>query len=94
MRARENFPSRQFFDIRYEEILSDPFEAIERIYDHFGIEFSGEAEKRMRARFAKKEQNRHGAHIYSFEDLGLDLTTERARFAAYQERFNVLSEVK
>ena len=48
----------------------------------------------MRARFAKKEQNRHGAHIYSFEDLGLDLTTERARFAAYQERFNVLSEVK
>ena len=32
--------------------------------------------------------------VYSFEDLGLDLATERARYAAYQAHYGVASEVE
>ena len=48
----------------------------------------------MRAYLADKPQGKHGAHSYSFRDLDLDLATERARFRAYQERFDIPSEVE
>ncbi len=34
------------------------------------------------------------AHDYSFADTGLDLEKERLRYADYQERFDVQSEVR
>jgi hypothetical protein len=42
---------------------------------------------------ASRPQGRHGVHEYAFEDTGLDVRTERARFRRYQERFDVPSEV-
>jgi hypothetical protein len=94
MAARERVSEKQFFDIRYQDMLTDPFATIAKAYDHFGIEYTAEAERRMRDYLANKPQGKHGAHSYSFEDLELDLATERARFAAYQERFGVPSEVE
>ncbi len=93
MAAREQASPAQFFDVRYQDMLQDPFGVIAQAYAHFGIEFTGEAEQRMRDYLAHKPRGKHGAHNYSFDDLGLDLATERARFAAYQERFGVPSEV-
>jgi len=94
IRARESASEQQFFDARYQDMLSDPFGTIARAYAHFGIEYSAAAEKAMRDYLAHKPQGKHGAHSYSFGDLGLDVATERARFAAYQERFGVPSEVE
>jgi len=93
MRARESADPARFFDVRYQDMLSDPFGTIARGYAHFGIDYTQEADRRMRAYLAAKPQAKHGAHAYSFRDLGLDLAAERARFAAYQERFGVPSEV-
>ncbi|MEZ4217838.1 MAG: sulfotransferase [Myxococcota bacterium] len=93
MRAREAADPSRFFDVRYQDMLSDPFGTIARAYAHFGIPYTKEAERRMRDYLAAKPQAKHGAHAYSFDDLGLDVATERARFAAYQERFGVPSEV-
>ena len=39
-----------------------------------------------------RPKDRRGAHRYAFADTGLDLARERARFAAYQQRFGVPSE--
>ena len=94
MAARAQVSERQFFDVRYQDMLSDPFGTIGKVYDHFGIEYTEEAERRMRDYLANKPQGKHGQHSYSFDDLDMDLATERARFAAYQERFGVPSEVK
>ena len=91
--ARDQAPPEQFFDIRYQEMLEDPFGAIANAYAHFGLEYSDEAQKRMRAYLDTKPQGKHGVHTYSFDDLGLDLATERERFRPYQERFGVPSEV-
>lgn len=93
MAARNRANAAQFFDVRYQDVMRDPFETIAKLYDHFGIELTREADERMRAYLAAKPQGKHGVHHYSFGDLNLDLATERARFAAYQERFDVPSEV-
>ena len=73
--------------------MADPFGTIRKLYEHFGFELTAEAERRMRAYLASKPRGKLGEHRYAFEDLGLDLATERARFASYQRRYGVQSEV-
>lgn len=86
-------PPERFFDVRFQDLMADPFGVIRGIYEHFGWAYSGQAEARMRAYLAEKPRGRFGQHFYAFDDLGLDLETERARYAAYQERYGVVSEV-
>jgi hypothetical protein len=95
MRVRNSgiVDAQQFVDVRYQDLMQDPFDTIRGIYEHFGIPYSAEAEARMRAYLAAKPNDKHGAHQYAFEDTGFDLETERRRFAAYQERYRVPSEV-
>jgi hypothetical protein len=92
---RENgsLPAEQILDVRYADLMSDPFGTVRRIYEHFDLRLSDEAEDHMRAYLKVKPQGKHGAHVYSFADTGLDLEQERARFAAYQERYGVASEI-
>ncbi len=83
----------RFFDVRFPDLMSDPFETIQGIYRHFGRECRPDALQRMRDYLAAKPRGVHGTHDYSFEDLGLNLATERARFADYQARYDVPSEL-
>jgi len=85
--------AKQFFDVRYHALVSDPFDTIAGIYEHFGLAYTADAEARMRAYLAAKPKDQHGAHQYSFADTGFGLETERRRFAAYQQRYGVPSEV-
>jgi hypothetical protein len=83
----------QFCDVLYADFMRDPLAAVAGVYQRFGIELSAEAEARMRAHLAARPKDRHGAHQYAFEDTGLDLETERRRFAAYRERYRVPAEL-
>lgn len=94
MAAREDARPERFFDVKYRDMLDDPFGTIGKAYAHFGIEYTADTEKRMREYLKNKPQAKHGVHTYSFQDLGLDLASERARFESYQARFAVPSEVE
>jgi hypothetical protein len=86
-------PAEIFYDVRFHDLMADPFPIIEGAYSHFGFEYSDEARSRMESYLANKPRGKFGKHFYSFHDLGLDLETERARYRAYQERYGVKSEV-
>ena len=95
MALRDSLPDSadQIFDLRYQDLMEDPLGAVRTIYAQWGLPFSDEAERRVKAYVESSPRGRHGQHRYSFEDLGLDLAEERAKFAAYQARFDVPSEV-
>jgi len=95
MRLRDEgvVPAEHFHDVRFQDLMDNPFDALRGVYDYFAWEYSGEAEARMRDYLADKPRGKFGKHFYSFHDLGLDLETERARYRGYQERFDVPSEV-
>jgi hypothetical protein len=78
--------------VRYADFMADPLGSVRGVYDHFGQKLDAAAEHRMAAHLADRPRDRHGAHQYSFDDLGLDRTTERARFARYQATFSVPDE--
>jgi hypothetical protein len=96
MRVRDEhrLDSARVFDMQFTEFVADEIAMVRRIYTHFGIAFSTEAESRMRRFLAANPADKHGRHRYRLADAGLDAATERRRYAAYQDRYGVPSEEK
>lgn len=94
MRVRDEakLPESQVLDIPFREFMSDEIAMVRKIYEHFGMEYTAEAERRMRAFLAANAADKHGMHRYDLSFAGLDEATERKRYAAYQERFGIPSE--
>jgi hypothetical protein len=91
-RATGVVPDDRFVDVRFADLMQDHIGTIGAIYDQLGIELTDEAAGRMRAYLDARPKDRHGAHSYRFEDLGLDRDEMRTRYAAYMDRFAVAEE--
>ena len=65
---------------------------VRRAYEHFGLELSDSAAAAMQAFLDENPADKHGRHLYSFEDIGMDLGEVRQRFLNYQEHFGIPSE--
>ena len=73
--------------------VADPAGTVRAIGAWQGAPLGADAEAAIRRWVDARPKDRHGAHEYSFADTGLDLATERARHAEYQQRYGVPSEV-
>ena len=72
--------------------MTDEIAMVRRIYQHFGMEYTPEAERRMRTFLSENAADKHGRHRYDLSLGGLDEPTERKRYAAYQHRFAIPAE--
>jgi hypothetical protein len=80
-------------DVQFTEFRKDPVAAVRVIYDFFGLEFNQLTAQRMQSFLdSGQEAGRHGKHHYDLAASGLDLQRERARFAHYQQLYNIPSE--
>ena len=91
-RARMPQHANQFLDLHFHEIVADPVGCVARIYDHFGLELSAEAEVRMRDYLAGNPRDAHGTHEYTLDMFGLRRDAVWDAFREYNERFDVRSE--
>ena len=73
----------------YNDFMSDPLALVEGLYESLGRKLAPDNADAMRAYLAGRPKDQHGAHSYSFDDLGLDRDVERSRFARYQNYFSV-----
>ena len=80
-------PAGQFLDVWYAQLMEDPLAVVHRIYRHFDLPLSDAAEARMRQYVATHPKDRHGAHVYSLAQFGLDPETERERYRDYWDRW-------
>ena len=94
MAARESRPhqARQIFDLHFQEIVADPLACVRRLYAHFDLELTPEAERRMQAYLDAHPRDEHGTHAYSLESFGLDPDEVQAAFAEYCTHFAVERE--
>ncbi len=88
------FGPGQVVDVRYQDFRVDLIATVADIYDAIGIELSADAESGMR-RFLDAHPGDAGGSLkrYTFADTGLDEGEMRERARAYQEYFDVESEV-
>ncbi|HMJ51860.1 MAG TPA: sulfotransferase [Polyangiaceae bacterium] len=89
--ARERLPQHaaQFVDVQFQEILKDPLAVVRRIYRHFDLPLTDEAERRMKTFIAAHPRDKHGAHHYTAAMFGLDAKRIQQQFADYYTRFDV-----
>jgi hypothetical protein len=92
VRDEAKLPESQFFDVPFREFMADEIAMVRKIYQHFGMEYTPDAERRMRNFLAVNAADKHGRHSYDLSLGGLDEPTERKRYAAYQDRFEIPSE--
>lgn len=92
MEVRGEVDPSRFLDLHFRDVLADPLAAVRRIYAHFDVPLTEEADCRFRAWKQENPRGKYGEHRYAAEDFG---TTEEAindRFAAYISHFCVPRE--
>jgi hypothetical protein len=92
VRAQEKFPKAQFYDMYFQDFVTDQFAVVEKIYDTFNLPMTGEAADRMKAFIADNPKDKHGIHRYSPDEYGVDPEQIRESFRPYMERFGLESE--
>ena len=94
MQARARHPEReaQILDLHLHEIAADPLACVRKIYRHFDISLSAEAEESMQRFLLEHPNGEFGRHRYSLEAFGLDADMVNLAFKGYRERFGVRPE--
>jgi len=94
IRFREEHPAlrNRFFDVGYVDLVRDSVAMVRRIYDHFGMQLTPEAEEAMRAFAGRHRMNKHGVHHYTLEEFGFDPDALARCFRFYTDYFDVMPE--
>jgi hypothetical protein len=87
MADREALDHKQFFDVGFDAICTDPLAVVHGIYQQFGLALSAEAEVRMRDYLRRHPRGLYGEHRYRAETFGLDSVQEASEFGEYLERY-------
>jgi hypothetical protein len=93
IRFRDAYPNvaRQFIDVKYSELVSDPLAVVRRIYGRLDIRLTDAAAQRMqRLALSRSRYERPGASPTS-ADLGLDCSAQTQLFEGYCSRFERMS---
>jgi hypothetical protein len=91
-RASGALPDERILDVRYQDLVADPLGTVRSLYARLDWGLSPEVERAVAAYAAAKPRGSRGVHRYALSDWGLDASTERERFRAYCERFDVAEE--
>jgi hypothetical protein len=89
MAVRDRMPGagKRFTDVWFRDAVSDPIGQVQRIYEHVGIDFTGDARSAMTRWLAEDAREKLAAHRYTAEDFGLSRGQIREEFAGYMARF-------
>lgn len=87
VRDRED-PGR-FFDIRFDDFSDKPMQSVTRIYEHFDLPMTTEAERLMNDYVSDHPRGQHGSHEYDLASYGLDPSQVRERLQWYIDRFDL-----
>jgi hypothetical protein len=79
----------RFVDIGYRELVGDPMATIQRLYRELGETLPEDVEDRMRRYVSENPQGKHGSHVYSLGDFGLDPGALAERFFGYRAAFDI-----
>jgi len=73
-------------DISHHDVVKQPIETLRRVYAHFDLPFTAEAERGARTWLQNPAQHRSTVR-FTLEDFGLTAADVEAGFGPYRERF-------
>lgn len=79
-------------NVQYDEFITQPMQAVRKIYDDLELELSPETEAKMLAFLDAKPKGKYGEHIYSKTPPEV-IAEERLIYQRYQQYFGVRNEL-
>jgi Sulfotransferase family len=92
VRREGTYPRAVFYDMHFSDFVADQFAVVEQIYDALGLPMTDEGANRMRAFIADNPKGKHGLHLYTPEEYGIDPATIHRDFAGYIEQYGLTPE--
>lgn len=85
-------PESQVVDLYFRDFMADQVGTVRRAYEHFNMALPDAAATAMQAFLDENPADKHGRHIYSLANSGMEEAELRALFADYEAYFNVPRE--
>jgi hypothetical protein len=92
VRNSGSYPDAIFYDMYFANFVADQFAEVERIYDALGLPMTDEGAARMQTFIVDNPKGKHGLHLYTPEEYGIDPEAVRRDFRFYIERFDLAPE--
>jgi hypothetical protein len=92
VRNSGTYPQAIFYDMHFSDFVADQFAVVSDIYTALGLPMTDEAAVRMKAFIADNPKGKHGLHLYTPEEYGIDPVVVRRDFRAYIEQYDLPPE--
>lgn len=92
MDFRDKFGEDRIIDVHYNELITQPIEAMRNLYKALGDDFTAEAEAGMQTWIDDNPQDKFGKHEYNLTKFGLSVETVKPAFERYLSRYDVARE--
>ena len=87
-----SIPDDHIVDVHFIELMADPVDTLRAVYDTLQLEWPSDHDQRIKEYLATKPKDKHGAHVYSLDDVGLDPWSVRRSFEPYVSHYHVSEE--
>lgn len=89
-KVRERYPEAQFFDVHFDDFVSDQVTQMKKAYAHFGIDWADSTETAMRQWQKDNPRGVHGEHKHgAAQPLKMSRAEVHERFSSYIQSSNV-----
>jgi hypothetical protein len=85
-------PDDRIVDSHFLDLMADPVTALAGLYEQLALPWPAHHDRTVRDYLDAKPQGKHGAHRYTFADVGLDEDSVRRSFARYVEHYGIIEE--
>jgi hypothetical protein len=91
-RTNGAIPDDRIVDSHFLDLMADPVAALARLYEQLDLPWPAHHDRTVRDYLASKPQGKHGAHRYTFAEVGLDEDSVRRSFARYVDHYGITEE--
>jgi len=92
VREARDYPDAVFYDMYFPDFVADQFAVVQDIYEQLELPMTDEGAARMQAFIADNPKGKHGLHLYTPEEYGIDPVVVRRDLARYIDRFDLAPE--
>ncbi|MEM7125450.1 MAG: sulfotransferase [Chloroflexota bacterium] len=76
-------------DVFYDDLVNNPQGTVQKIYAHFGLEWTDAYAHELKQYMADNPQGKHGSHQHDSADFGIRDAQIRERFSTYIEQYHL-----
>ncbi len=90
--VRNHATENKFIDVSYYDLVKNPIDQVERIYQFTGIEYNANTIQAVHETKNRNKQHRYGKHVYRLEDFKLSRDIIEQQCAFYRKRYGIPHE--